>query len=116
MIECTPNNLCTFGFLLAVAGIAAADQPPTAKPITIQHDIAYRDGPSKAWRLDLAFAKDNGGKPRPGIVVIHGGGWIEGDKSSFASRMHGVPGNIEEFAELGFVAVTINYRTSGEAP
>jgi acetyl esterase/lipase len=59
---------------------------------------------------------DPRGKPRPGIVVIHGGGWLEGDRSSFASRKHGVPGNIEDFAELGFVAVTINYRLSGEAP
>ena len=32
------------------------------------------------------------------------------------ARKHGVPGNIEEFAELGFVAATINYRLSGEAP
>ena len=54
--------------------------------------------------------------PRPAIVVIHGGGWIEGDKSSFASREHGVPGNIVDFAALGFVAVTINYRLAGEAP
>jgi acetyl esterase/lipase len=53
---------------------------------------------------------------RPGIVVIHGGGWLEGDKSSFASREHGVPGNIVDFAALGFVAITINYRLSGEAP
>jgi arylsulfatase A len=49
-------------------------------------------------------------------VVIHGGGWIEGDKSSFASRKYGVPGNNEGFAALGFVAMTINYRLSGEAP
>jgi acetyl esterase/lipase len=49
-------------------------------------------------------------------VVVHGGGWIEGDKSSFSSKKHGVPGNIVEFAELGFVAVTINYRMSKEAP
>ncbi len=60
--------------------------------------------------------RDLRGRPRPGIVVIHGGGWLEGDKSSFASREHGVPGNIVDFAALGFVAVTINYRLSGEAP
>jgi acetyl esterase/lipase len=48
--------------------------------------------------------------------VIHGGGWLEGDKSSFTSRAHGVPGNIEDFAALGFVAATVNYRLSGEAP
>jgi acetyl esterase/lipase len=68
------------------------------------------------WRLDLATKGGAAGKPRPAIVVIHGGGWLEGDKSSFASRKYGVPGNIEEFADLGFVAVTINYRLSGEAP
>jgi acetyl esterase/lipase len=48
--------------------------------------------------------------------VIHGGGWIEGDKSSFTSDSHGVPGNIVDFARLGFVAATINYRLSKDAP
>jgi acetyl esterase/lipase len=79
-------------------------------------DVPYREGPSKRWRLDLAMKEDPRGKPRPAVVVIHGGGWLEGDKSSFASRKDGVPGNIEDFAELGFVAVTINYRLSSEAP
>lgn len=94
----------------------AADKPPTAEPLTIIRDIRYREGPSKQWRLDLAMKKAADDKPRPGIVVIHGGGWVEGDKSSFASRKAGVPGNIEDFADLGFVAVTINYRLAGEAP
>jgi len=60
---------------------------------------------------------------RPAIVVIHGGGWLEGDKSSFSARgradagnLGATPGNILDFARLGFVAVTINYRMSGEAP
>ncbi len=85
--------------------------------ITIIHNISYRqDISSKDCRLDLAMKVDSAAKPRPAIVVIHGGGWLEGDKSSFASRQHGVPGNIEDFAELGFVAVTINYRLSRDAP
>lgn len=90
--------------------------PPARPAVTVTRDIAYRDGPSKSWRLDLAVPKEKATKPRPAVVVIHGGGWVEGDKSSFASKEHGVPGNIEEFAELGFVAATINYRLSGEAP
>src|SRR5262249_35929540 len=56
------------------------------------------------------------GKPRPAILVIHGGGWLEGDKSSFASKKYGVPGNIVDFAEQGFVGVAINYRLSGVTP
>jgi acetyl esterase/lipase len=79
-------------------------------------DLPYRAGLSKRWRLDLAMKKDPHGKPRPAVVVIHGGGWLEGDRSSFATRRDGVPGNIEDFTELGFVAVAINYRLSGEAP
>ena len=89
--------------------------PPASDDITVIHDIAYREGASRQWKLDLAMSKAAGTAPRPGIVVIHGGGWLEGDKSSFASREHGVPGNIVDFAALGFVAVTINYRLSGEA-
>src|SRR5262249_24172530 len=82
----------------------------------ILHDVRYREGASKQWRLDLAFKKNQRGKPRPAIVVIHGGDWVQGDKSSFASRKYGVPGNIEDFARLGFVAATINYRLPAEAP
>ena len=93
-----------------------ATEPPAQDEITILHDIQYREGTSRQWRLDLAMKKAARGLPMPCIVVIHGGGWLEGDKSSFASREHGVPGNIVDFAALGFVAVTINYRLSGEAP
>lgn len=94
----------------------STDEAPIPDDVVVKHNLRYRDGPSKQWQLDLAMKKDLRGKPRPAIVVIHGGGWVEGDKSSFALRKYGVPGNIEEFADLGFVAVTINYRLSGEAP
>src|SRR5262249_44856876 len=92
-----------------------ADEKPAPQAVTVLHDIAYRQGASKRW-LDLAMKKEPHGKPRPAIVVIHGGGWVEGDRSSFASRKHGAPGNIEDFAALGSGAVPINYRLSGEAP
>jgi acetyl esterase/lipase len=94
----------------------ATGKSPDAGEITVLRDIRYREGNSRQWALDLAMKKDGAGKARPGIVVIHGGGWLEGDKSSFATREYGVPGNIVDFAALGFVAVTINYRLSGEAP
>ncbi len=83
--------------------------------VAVFRDLAYREEASRHWKLDLAMKKQEGEKPRPGIVVIHGGGWIEGDKSSFSQREGDVPGNIVHFATLGFVAVTINYRLSNEA-
>jgi acetyl esterase/lipase len=83
--------------------------------VVVYRDLAYREGASGSWRLDLAMRGGAQGKARPGIVVIHGGGWIEGDKSSFSTPNGDVPGNIQHFARLGFVAVTMNYRLAGEA-
>jgi acetyl esterase/lipase len=93
-----------------------ATEPPAPEDIVVYRDLSYREGTSRQWKLDLAVKKDARSQPRPAIVVIHGGGWLEGDKSSFASREHSVPGNIVDFASLGFVAMAINYRLSGEAP
>ena len=87
-----------------------------ANDVEVRHDISYREATSAACRLDIALPRTETGTKHPAIVVIHGGGWIEGDKSSFASADHGVPGNIVDFARLGFVAATINYRLSREAP
>jgi acetyl esterase/lipase len=84
-----------------------------ADDITLLPNLQYREG-VRACTLDLAMPKKASDKPRPAIVVIHGGGWLEGDKSSFATTK--TPGNILDFAKLGFVAVTINFRLSGEAP
>ena len=104
--------------LLAASELSAQAQTPTDQAaVSVHRDIRYREGPSASWKLDLAMrTKDPSGKLRPAIVVIHGGGWIEGDKSSFSSQERPVPGNIIDFAALGFVAVTINYRLSSEAP
>jgi acetyl esterase/lipase len=91
---------------------------PDALPddIVLLRDLPYREGPSRYWRLDLAMPKEKSPELRPAIVVIHGGGWIEGDKSSFSTLGRRPPGNIIDFARLGFVAATINYRLSAEAP
>ena len=109
-------------FWLSLALWAACIQPgffvaesAAGDDIVVYRDLPYRDGASQNWKLDLALKKDSQGKPRPGIVVIHGGGWIEGDKSSFSTANGDVPGNIQHFARLGFVAVTVNYRLSSEA-
>ena len=84
--------------------------------VKILYNLRYREGTVKNWVLDLAMPKAPAEQPRPAIVIIHGGGWIEGDKSSFSTPKNRPPGNIVDFARLGFVAATINYRLAGEAP
>jgi acetyl esterase/lipase len=69
--------------------------------VEFQRDVAYRPMGAE-WRLDYAKPKTPGGL-LPAVVVIHGGGWIEGDKSSYDQL-------IVDWAGLGFFAMTINYR------
>src|SRR5438876_1253061 len=102
--------------LAPLGGAAAQAKHEMPDTIALQCDLRYREGKSAAWKLDLACPKDPGSKLRPALVIIHGGGWLEGDKSSFTSLKYWAPGNIIDFAKLGFVAATINYRLSGEAP
>jgi acetyl esterase/lipase len=94
----------------------AADDDRVPDDVSIQYNVRYREGAVTSCTLDLAQPKQNHEKPRPAIVIIHGGGWLEGDKSSFSTPKNRPPGNIIDFARIGFVAATINYRLSKEAP
>jgi acetyl esterase/lipase len=102
--------------LLLLASPHGRAAPPAAAfdNVTVLHNLPYREGTSRQCTLDLALPKGRADRPRPAILVIHGGGWLEGDKSSFVSPR--TPGNILDFAAAGFVAAAINYRLSGEAP
>ena len=60
--------------------------------------------------------KERASTPRPAIVAIHGGGWIEGSRSRFSHAAQRRPGDIIDFAKLGFVAASIDYRLAKEAP
>jgi len=84
---------------------------PIPDGITVVPDIAYRDGDSAAWRLDLAMPEERGDAARPALVFIHGGGWRGGDK-----RRNAFLGPTLEFATNGYVCVTVEYRLLGEAP
>jgi acetyl esterase/lipase len=95
---------------------AAPDDDRVPDDVLIQYNVRYREGTVKNWTLDLARPRRNQEKPRPALVIIHGGGWLEGDKSSFSTPKNRPPGNIIDFAGIGFVAATINYRLSKEVP
>ncbi|MCF7848621.1 MAG: alpha/beta hydrolase [Kiritimatiellales bacterium] len=63
---------------------------------------------TRELQLDL-FKPTKQKKPMPAIVCIHGGGWSKGNSRNF----HKVA---EYLAERNYVAVSISYRLSGEAP
>lgn len=78
----------------------ATTLPHPRYAITIQHDVAY--GPLPAEKLDLCLPEKAAGA-RPGVILVHGGAWTGGDKTTLG-------GPCRLLAQQGFVAATVNYR------
>jgi len=94
---------CSF-FALMLFYLIEAGWPQTVPPgISLHPNIEYRTGGApNEWFLDYAAPAESN-SPLPAIVMIHGGGWIEGDKSSF------IPYCVA-WAQRGYFVATINYR------
>jgi acetyl esterase/lipase len=71
-------------------------------------DLAYADQ-SEAQKLDL-YLPTTGDGPFPVVVMVHGGGFMFGDKADGA----GLTG-VDQLLEAGYAVSSINYRLSGEA-
>ena len=66
-------------------------------------NIAYCVAGGETLLLDIFEPANNTGKPRPAIVLVHGGGWTSFDKSTMRA--------LAQFLALaGFVAVPVDYR------
>jgi len=81
--------------------------------VEVRGDVSFLD-PSRAEKLDLYLPKNRKtGEKSPAVLLIHGGGWKEGDKRQ--------PREIEfgtTLAENGYVAASVNYalRSAGKFP
>jgi acetyl esterase/lipase len=73
--------------------------------IAVERNVSY--GTDDYQMLDIAYEHDTS-RLHPAIVMIHQGGWMQGDKSSY----HGL---MARYAQLGYVTVSINFRPSGKA-
>lgn len=71
----------------------------------IDRDVTFLSQ-DRSEKLDLYLPPDpKPGTTRPGIVVIHGGGWTVGDKSDPREKQIA-----SVLANAGFVVASINYR------
>jgi arylformamidase len=80
--------------------------PILASPLLADEPKVHRGLPyteAKAERQTLDVYAAPGGKDRPMVLWIHGGGWRRGDKSNVQRK----PG---AFVDKGFVFVSTNYR------
>ncbi|CEK15284.1 esterase/lipase [Chthonomonas calidirosea] len=70
--------------------------------VTVQKNVPYGEVDGVKLLMDVYLPKTASGK-HPGIVLVHGGGWVGGDKVFYA--------NIgKAFAEQGYDAFSVNYR------
>jgi acetyl esterase/lipase len=86
--------------------VSSAPPAPTAgiaAPGPVYSNIAYGVAGGETLLLDVFEPANNVGKPRPAVVLVHGGGWTNFDKSTMGPLAHFL-------ALAGFVAVPVNYR------
>jgi acetyl esterase/lipase len=76
--------------------------------VTEQKNIEYGKVGNRSLQLDL-YTPEKISKPVPGLIFIHGGGWDGGSRDVYK------PYTVS-YAKKGYVAATISYRLSGEAP
>ena len=84
------------------------DKPSVQVPgnVTQVLDLTYAEYGPRKMLADLFIPKGKG--PFPAALIIHGGGWIKGDKMKF--RAMGL-----EMAKRGYVSMAIDYRLAEEA-
>lgn len=99
---------CTNTLAQPAAGTQRGALPPwlDTTGVNIERDIEHANVDGTSLTLD-AYLPEQGG-PYPVIVHIHGGGWRNGDKSSYAV-------DAVTWAKAGVASFSINYRLSGVA-
>ena len=85
------------------------NRPSTEIPdeVSAELDVVYAQYGSRKLLADIFTPKKRQGLS-PAIVVVHGGGWLKGDKTKFRALA-------VRLASKGFVTAAIEYRLGGEA-
>jgi len=76
----------------------------------VTRDILFAVPDGHPLRLDMVEPKHANG-PLPAIVVVHGGAWFQGDKSSYAFGLHD-----RWLAAQGYVVFDVQYRLGAPWP
>lgn len=80
------------------------------RPLTFVPDIQFGEADGQPLLLDLFAPQSPPDRPRPAMIWLHGGGWFLGTRrGSLETAMCAL------LASEGFVAVSAEYRLSGEA-
>jgi acetyl esterase/lipase len=75
--------------------------------VKVEEAVTFGTGGGRPLRCDV-YLPPEPGAGRPGLLLVHGGGWQQGDRSQL--RGYGIL-----LGRLGYVCVACEYRLSGEA-
>jgi acetyl esterase/lipase len=87
------------------SGTPTGNEPPATTAAT-RYEQEYAYGLNARHKLTAYYYKKS--TRQPALVLIHGGYWYEGDKSSWAT-------DARWFADQGYAVFAINYRFNTEA-
>lgn len=113
---CYLNSLRLLTFLSVLVGTwtqAGSSEFSSNPQVEVRGDISFLT-PDRLEKLDLYLPKNrNAVEKSPAVLLIHGGGWKEGDKRQAREIEFGMT-----LAQNGFVAASINYalRSAGKFP
>jgi acetyl esterase/lipase len=98
---------------ILIAALAVALHPPQLAaqanaPIVIKTDVIYGRVEGSALLANLAYP--DGPALKPAIISVHGGRWRAGNRADASSI------KVAQWAEFGFVAMSIDYRLVGGSP
>ncbi len=83
----------------------AAKKPPERLAPTVADYVYGKD--SERQKFDFWQAKSD--QPTPVVLLIHGGGWVNGDKSSYGTNA------IRPYLDQGISVAALNYRFIAQA-
>jgi acetyl esterase/lipase len=116
MLKSKILSLLAFSLMLSACGPSSPPQvqenqkmnPTLEVKESNYFDIAY--GSDSAQKMDIYYPA-NQSAAMPAVVYVHGGGWVEGDKSSLEANSY-----TDELLNRGYVIFSLNYRLAPEFP
>jgi len=106
-------SLFLLGLALASAELKAESPTPNTSRVETRLDVPFL-AEGRAEKLDLYLPKNGqAGEKYPAVLLIHGGGWKEGDKRQAREIEFGTT-----LADNGYIAASVNYalRSAGKFP
>jgi len=103
-------KLHVVALVIALGGLGHGQEEKVAIPdsISVEPNIPY--GLYKETVLDIMQPRAPASGKRPGVIVIHGGGWVGGTKEGHSQL------TCLRYVEKGFVCADVEYRLAKVAP